>query len=187
MPLAKAQAIRVTCVRGDSPLLSPNPVQPRRGQAATEFMMTYGWAIMTVIIVFGVIYYYVDFSGSNTCKIDSPFVCGDVKASSSGNEVRVQLSVEANDVQRVSSLSVVSEKGTCYGGQSSGDAPFNGAQLNLNNPTFGLSSQKVTINAYCPGFSFKKGDTLKGDIQIGYDRRGKLSHIAYGTYYAKVE
>ena len=51
----------------------------RKGQAAMEFLMTYGWAILAAIVAIGVLAYFGVFSPgrytSNLCTIAAPFSC----------------------------------------------------------------------------------------------------------------
>jgi hypothetical protein len=51
----------------------------KKGQAAMEFLMTYGWAILAAVIVIGVLAYFGVFTPStyvpNTCVISAPFGC----------------------------------------------------------------------------------------------------------------
>ena len=63
----------------------------RRGQAAMEFLMTYGWAILVVLIALGALFYLGVFSPKvpNICNIPAPFVCQDVKFSDSTLILRV--------------------------------------------------------------------------------------------------
>ena len=54
-------------------------VSVRRGQAALEFMMTYGWAILTVLAAIGALAYFGVLSPSrfapDTCLANNPFSC----------------------------------------------------------------------------------------------------------------
>ncbi len=58
----------------------------KRGQSAMEFLMTYGWAILIVIIVLSSLYFLGVFSPKtpNNCNIQAPFVCSDFKALDNG-------------------------------------------------------------------------------------------------------
>jgi len=53
----------------------------KRGQAAMEFLMTYGWAILAAVIAIGVLAYFGVFSPSRyvqeMCTISPPFGCND--------------------------------------------------------------------------------------------------------------
>ncbi len=51
----------------------------KKGQAAMEFLMTYGWAILAAVIVIGVLAYFSVFSPANyiptSCVLSAPFGC----------------------------------------------------------------------------------------------------------------
>jgi len=56
-------------------------IKEKRAQAAMEFLMTYGWAILIILIALGVLFYLGVFNPKtpNTCELKAPFVCKDVK------------------------------------------------------------------------------------------------------------
>ena len=159
-------------------------MRPKKAQAATEYMMTYGWAIMVILIVFGTIYYYVDFSGPNTCKIDAPFVCEDVKAAVLGTDLKFELSIEGSEIQSVSGFTFTTNKGgTCTGGPNGASADFGLQKIVLGT----VSTSRQVIPVYCTGFTFKTGDTIDGTLSITYQKLGKLGHVAAGIYHVTVE
>ncbi len=50
----------------------------RRGQAAMEFLITYGWAILAAIVAIGVLAYFLSSPGrltANSCIVATPFNC----------------------------------------------------------------------------------------------------------------
>jgi len=53
----------------------------RKGQAAMEFLMTYGWAILAAIIAIAVLAYFGVFNPgrytSEMCQVSAPFTCDD--------------------------------------------------------------------------------------------------------------
>ena len=49
-----------------------------RGQAAMEFLITYGWAILAAIVAIGVLAYFMTSTGrftTNSCALTAPFTC----------------------------------------------------------------------------------------------------------------
>ena len=56
----------------------------KRGQAAMEFLMTYGWAILVVLIALSALFFLGVFNPqtSNGCVVAAPFICNDFKATS---------------------------------------------------------------------------------------------------------
>ena len=83
----------------------------RRGQAAMEFLMTYGWAILAAIIVIGVLAYFGVFSPSKlvpeVCTINSPLGLspGDCQVSAAGG-ITLALRNGAGEQITVSSIAV---------------------------------------------------------------------------------
>ena len=65
-----------------------------------EFLMTYGWAILVVLIVLSGLFYLGVFSPKTpaTCFVEAPFVCSDVKIADNG----VLLSLKQNNVETYS-------------------------------------------------------------------------------------
>ena len=65
----------------------------KRGQVAMEFLMTYGWAILIILIAVGALWMLGVFSPnvSTNCSIDPPFSCQDVLIDEGGVSLRLAL------------------------------------------------------------------------------------------------
>ncbi|TAL55535.1 MAG: hypothetical protein EPN86_03275 [Nanoarchaeota archaeon] len=67
--------------------MSLNPGNSK-GQAAMEFLMTYGWAILAVLLVIAVLTYFGVPNAENLvpdrCSMTPPFTCADFKVSDPG-------------------------------------------------------------------------------------------------------
>ena len=60
-----------------------------KGQSALEYLVTYGWAILAIVIIAGVLWYFGIFNpskyvGEKQCGGFSAFICQDFKVNSSG-------------------------------------------------------------------------------------------------------
>ncbi|HLC57532.1 MAG TPA: hypothetical protein VJH95_03095 [Candidatus Nanoarchaeia archaeon] len=145
----------------------------KKSQAATEFLMTYGWAILVIMIIVGSLYAMGVFSPSvpNSCDIDAPFNCVDVKAED-GND-KVSFAISSNGVDIVTGASV-SNNGVGCVGVGSYIAGLQDSDV----------SQKVIV-FQCN--ALQKGDVAKGTIAIAWTSAGTLGHTATGRFYAKVE
>lgn len=60
-----------------------------RGQAALEYLITYGWAILAIVIIAGVLWYFGVFNpakwtGDKQCGGFDSFVCQDFKMNTTG-------------------------------------------------------------------------------------------------------
>ncbi len=61
----------------------------KRGQSALEYLVTYGWAILAIVIIGGVLWYFgifnpSQFAGDKQCGGFAAFTCGDFKVSTAG-------------------------------------------------------------------------------------------------------
>jgi hypothetical protein len=58
----------------------------KKGQAAMEYLMTYGWAILIILIALGALFYLGVFrpKASNVCMGSPPLQCTDVKLTQDG-------------------------------------------------------------------------------------------------------
>jgi|SRR3989344_808890 len=63
----------------------------KKAQAAMEFLMTYGWAILIILIALGVLFYLGVFNPKtpSTCLASAPLTCTDVKGTTAGSIVLV--------------------------------------------------------------------------------------------------
>ncbi|MBI2137530.1 LamG domain-containing protein [Candidatus Woesearchaeota archaeon] len=88
-----------------------------KAQAAMEFLMTYGWAILAVLVVVGALAYFGVLNPSNLvperCAVPAPLSCKAAMAGSDGLQVALQNT--ANKDMTVKSISFTSDAlaGTC--------------------------------------------------------------------------
>ncbi len=62
----------------------------KRGQAGLEYLVTYGWAILAIVIIAGALWYYgifnpSKFTGDKQCGGFSAFVCQDFRVNTTGS------------------------------------------------------------------------------------------------------
>ena len=150
----------------------------KKGQSALEYLMTYGWAILIIIIVGGVLYYYGVFSpgklvGENkigfskvdvdawTIESGTPPVMKIKLVNKVGKDINItQISV--TDGTNTDSNTTVNEK------VSAGEkSDFISVDLTNLNPSSGSAYKyDVTIyyyiTEYGPGTTFKSAGTLSG-------------------------
>lgn len=123
----------------------------KKGQAALEFLMTYGWAILAAIIVIGSLgsYFYFNQDGTSSIFVNAPFY-----------------GVASSATAGVVSLEIANK-----GGET-----LTGVQINITgngcdrgNVTFvGSTPQIIAMN--CTGAT--AGSSFSGDIIITYLRPG---------------
>jgi uncharacterized protein (UPF0333 family) len=136
----------------------------KRGQAAMEFLMTYGWAILAAIIAIAVLAWFGVFSPgryvSSMCTISAPFGCEEYALST--GSMRFVIRNGIGDQVTISSVQV---KG-CGSDSTSRVIPDGG----LNDTT-------VTCSPVLTGNKFR------GDIIINYTKgaSGLVTQTAKGT------
>ena len=67
----------------------------RKAQSAMEYLMTYGWAILVVLIALGALFYLGVFNpkSGNVCQGSAPISCTDVRGTSAASGVNLEFSV----------------------------------------------------------------------------------------------
>jgi len=92
-------------------------VYSKKGQSAMEYLMTYGWAILIILIAIGALFYLGVFSPStpSTCTASAPITCTDVKAiADTGGTVTLVLGTTGTSSATLSSITTTSPiAGTC--------------------------------------------------------------------------
>lgn len=129
----------------------------KRGQAALEFLMTYGWAILSAIIVIGALgsYFYFNQGGSTSIFVGAPFY-GIAAAADSGTDIlSLEIENKGGETLTVNSIGV--------SGASSGACTINNTVF-----TATTGANIVTLS----GCTMTAGDAIKGDITVTYLRPG---------------
>jgi hypothetical protein len=141
----------------------------KRGQAAMEFLMTYGWAILAAVIAIGVLAYFGVFSPGKympeSCVINQPFGCEESLVNTTG--VTLVIRNGLGDVANITGVAIV------------GCTAYN------TNFAINDSGVSVPISLACGGLS--SGGKFKGDITITYTKTGgTLAQTATGSITKKV-
>jgi len=135
----------------------------KRGQAALEFLMTYGWAILAAIIVIGVLAYFGVFSpgkyAPNACAVMAPFYCNAWNALETGNKVTIELKNNGGETYTITSVAV-SNCGTV--------TPTNGTIL-------ADAIKAVEVTPCNPVLS--AGNAFKGDVVVTYTKAGSTTPL----------
>jgi hypothetical protein len=139
----------------------------KRGQAALEFLMTYGWAILVVLVAIGALAYFGVLRPERLlpekCVIatGSGLYCDDYSAS--GTTLTLRLKNLLPDNVNVTAISVTITGETC--------TDWTGAQIISPDSTADIAITCAT---------FASGDKVKGDLSITYSKAGGLSRTASG-------
>ena len=167
----------------------------KKGQAAMEFLMTYGWAILAAIIAIGVLAYFGVFSPGKlvggTGVVNPPFAVDEFNIINDGGgagQDRVSLAVGQNLGESITlelqdgtadGVEVVLSDGTaCVEAENAGEADVISAAA----PVAWTSGNQVTINVDC-GAKWTKGDLVRADVTIRYKKTsgGTLVQQSTGT------
>jgi len=131
----------------------------KKAQAAMEFLMTYGWAILVVLIAIGALTYLVDFKSlvGNRCQLTAPLYCASYKADPAIATLLIKNGL--TDQITVTSIELVDEGCT--------DIAFATATIPANGETaFAVDCAGITT-----------GEKVKTDVKITYDETGGLTGI----------
>ncbi|MBL7055997.1 hypothetical protein ISS07_03750 [Candidatus Woesearchaeota archaeon] len=113
----------------------------RKGQAALEFLTTYGWAFLVILIMIGALAYFGVLKPSrllpDRCSVGPEFECQDFQISQSDDTIKLRLKNNLGEPVSVSSMSATAESAVAL---SCGDDPdFSGtwASGQVKDFTFG--------------------------------------------------
>lgn len=149
----------------------------RKGQAALEFLMTYGWAILVVLAAIAALAYFGVLSPDrflpNKCTLQGGFSCTEFKVNSAGESVQFtvqnNLGVDADDVE----VSLTSDDCTVTTGVQWNQPLGNGDETDLM--TFNCQANTL-------------GSKFRGDINVTYVRAGEtVSHTTIGSLTSQAE
>ena len=144
----------------------------KKSQAAMEFLMTYGWAILVVLAAIAALAYFGVLSPAKLlpekCVIESGITCDGHKVEPSKITLVLTNSVEGRSLI-INSIAV----GAC----SSSD---------LNTAMSGGEQKTFTVGGSCSNGAQK--DRFRGDIVIGYtEKNTNLTKTMLGNLNSKVE
>ncbi|MGV8142699.1 MAG: hypothetical protein ACP5NS_03635 [Candidatus Pacearchaeota archaeon] len=156
-------------------------ISQKKGQAAMEFLMTYGWAILAAIVAIGVLAYFGVFSpgklAGSSAILNNPYYASAWQVSSTQN---ISLEVINNGGDSFF-LSEIVINGT---GSNSAYGCINRTLANPFNP--GVT--KLILIPTCYGTPLTVGNNFAGDIQVKYNKVGSnLNQSTTGTIRAPVQ
>ena len=86
-----------------------------KGQAALEFLTTYGWAFLIIVIMIGTLTYFGIFNPGqvlpNRCTFGTEFQCVDYQISATGNTFKLKLRNNVGDPLTVDQIVLNSDNG----------------------------------------------------------------------------
>tara|TARA_Y100000310_G_scaffold338796_1_gene429496 strand:+ start:1956 stop:3086 length:1131 start_codon:yes stop_codon:yes gene_type:complete len=134
----------------------------KRGQVAMEFLMTYGWAIIIILLAIATLWMLGVFSPSvsTTCQIEAPFTCQDAVVAD--NAIILKLGANRVQTANINNINV------------------NGQACPLLTNTQLTSNQITTVR--CTGLSLDENEKVTVEISATYKKQGGgLTHSIEGT------
>ncbi len=132
----------------------------KKGQAALEFLMTYGWAILAAIIVIGVLAYFGVFSpgkyAPSACAVTAPFYCNAYNAKASAG-VTIELKNNGGETYTVTGVSV--------------------ANCGSSSPNIIVAADAVSAITVACIPVLTEGNSFKGDVTVTYTKSGSTTAL----------
>lgn len=143
----------------------------KKSQAALEFLTTYGWAFLVILIMIGTLAYFGILSPGkllpNRCSFGSEFQCIDYQISATDSTFKLRLKNGVGEAIDVTSMGVSTESATPY---------------SCTNPTNPTSWKSGNISDFtwtaCSGGGITVGEKAKVLVKIRYNT--VTSGSAYG-------
>ncbi len=136
----------------------------KKAQAAMEFLLTYGWAILVVLAIIGVFILYI------MPRISTPDVCdmkGELKCDSIGYDYANGLIVQ---VQNVAGVTLTLEDTATFKAASNSEFPDVECTLDLLGDTTLRAAAGASFQGTCTGSDLQGGDTVAGLVTIRFIR-----------------
>ncbi|HLC61035.1 MAG TPA: hypothetical protein VJJ52_06425 [Candidatus Nanoarchaeia archaeon] len=151
----------------------------RKSQAALEFLTTYGWAFLVILIMIGTLAYFGILNPSKVlpsrCNFGAEFQCQDYQISASANTFKLRLKNGVGEPVSISAVTLGSEGSTAYSCTlTSPTLPYSLVAGNTTDFSWG------TCNSATAGFV--GGDKGKVLITVTYN-----SLVSGGTYSRQVK
>jgi len=158
-------------------------MRQKKAQAAMEFLMTYGWALLVVLIAIGALAFFGVLNPSrflpNSCTLAPGFACTDFKADGSDDEIIIVLQNGLGE--SLTSVRVELDK---ISGGGTGCPPGTLQTFSPNPFSFGDgATTQVTLS--CAGL--EQGSKLKADLIIYYETASGLPHSKVGQLVTGIE
>jgi len=154
----------------------------RKAQAAMEFLLTYGWAILVVLVVLGALAYFGVLKPQNLlpdrCGAPSGVVCQDYQLSKAGAVV-VNLQNGLGRTIHLIQIDAATPEGLTCTGDLTGQTIANGDSLTLS--TTSCTGDPNTLMA-------KVGAKQKAEYTVtySYDATGAITHLINGDIFTSV-
>ena len=150
----------------------------KRSQSAMEYLMTYGWAILVVLIALGALFYLGVFSPKtpNTCTGVGPVSCMDTKLG--GGVLNLKLGATGVTSITYVAASAITINGVACTITSDGD-PNVGLAPDEDEDGTAVNMKSTAVTVTCtPNPVIPTGTKYSGKILLTYDTGSGLTHPA---------
>lgn len=155
----------------------------KKGQAAMEFLMTYGWAILVVLAAIGALAYFGVLSPDrmlpNSYTLAGGFSAGQYKVDATKGQLNLEVKNNLGSGVSNYTVDITLPTGSAY------TCATNSTYVDATGLSNGASSGILTM---CTDLVINEGDKFKADIKVTYYKSGEsLSHTASGSITAGAE
>jgi uncharacterized protein (UPF0333 family) len=157
----------------------------KKGQAAMEFLMTYGWAILVVLVVIGALAYFGVLNPQQflpkKCQFAAGFVCVDHIITQDADEGNILvLSNTIGDDIRITTLNFTADNGRVSLANTSSVANYPGIIV--------PAGTDVRIYLATGWSELSSGTRIKGNLWLNYTNlKTTFPHIVRGTMLTDIE
>ena len=161
----------------------------RKGQAAMEFLMTYGWAILVVLAAIGALAYFGVLSPDrflpDKCTANPPFACTEYKISETADSVYFALQNSAGVDISISNIMLGCNGTNTHVPTTPDFSTENSTVQNGNSLSVTWASAELPP-AGCA--ALEDGNKFKATYEITYTKAGEtVSHTGSGSIQVRVE
>jgi len=159
----------------------------KKGQAAMEFLMTYGWAMLILLVMIGALAYFGVLNPSkytsDRCIVTTGFECKDYQLKASGTQLLVNFNLGNQQGESIKVTGVSAKSGSYDLSAPCTPAATTGAPLTV--PT---DSNLTFSCALATGSNPGAGQVAKAQFVVNYTavNGGTFTHIITGDMYATV-
>jgi len=149
----------------------------KKAQSAMEYLMTYGWAILVVLIALGALFYLGVFSPKtpSTCSVPAPFSCQDVKFDSSTDTVTLVIGIAGVSDADITAITINNILGA------------GGTPANWDLITAGALNSPASVTYLDTDWNFAKGTKISGTFTATYTVQSGTSHTLDGQFSGTAE
>jgi hypothetical protein len=164
----------------------------KKGQAAMEFLMTYGWAILVVLIAIGALAYFGVLNPGkylpNSCTISNQIGCSEFKAAAGGTAITLVLQngrgTDINFSQGgwvATAINITSPSAfNCPANQSTGSTNLGAGPAQNPGVNF-VDGATMTVIFNCGSALPAAGGKVKGNINLQYADASSSLGVRYAT------